>query len=172
MSNIGNASLWTCLHHMVILRTQNKITDFLMILAWASPFNLVHMVMFYIVRFTLMSSTRVNEFCWFLTQFWVMAFFGVQENAKYTSLVTTEQTQNICIQFVQTDRQIFYWKEKSHYRLICHRNERDICTCIYKIVNLLKSYDNIHGMTYTTKIMLSGIAEIKTGYNINDYYLK
>ena len=25
---------------MVILRNQNKITDFLMILAWASPFNL------------------------------------------------------------------------------------------------------------------------------------
>ena len=24
---------------MVILRTRNKITDFLMILAWASPFN-------------------------------------------------------------------------------------------------------------------------------------
>ena len=24
---------------MVILRSQNKITDFLMILAWASPFN-------------------------------------------------------------------------------------------------------------------------------------
>ena len=36
---------------------------------------------------------------------------------------------------------------------------------IYKIVNLLKSYDNIglHGMTYTTKIMLGGIAIIKTG---------
>ena len=29
----------TCLHHMVILRTRNKITDFLMILAWASPFK-------------------------------------------------------------------------------------------------------------------------------------
>ena len=27
------------LFNMVILRTQNKITDFLMILAWASPFN-------------------------------------------------------------------------------------------------------------------------------------
>ena len=27
---------------MVILRTRNKITDFLMILAWASPFNLHH----------------------------------------------------------------------------------------------------------------------------------
>ena len=26
---------------MVILRTRNKITDFLMILAWASPFNIV-----------------------------------------------------------------------------------------------------------------------------------
>ena len=35
---------------------------------------------------------------------------------------------------------------------------------IYKIVSLLKSYDNIHGMTYTAKIMLSGIAKIKTGY--------
>ena len=63
-------------------------------------------------------------------------------------------------------------EKKSHYRLICHRNERYICTCIYKIVNLLKSYDKMHGMTYTTKIMLSGIAKIKTGYfkNINDYY--
>ena len=34
-----SSSLWTCLHHMVILRSQNKITDFLMILAWASPFQ-------------------------------------------------------------------------------------------------------------------------------------
>ena len=38
-------SLCTCLHHMVILRTQNKITDFLMILAWASPFNSLPIVM-------------------------------------------------------------------------------------------------------------------------------
>ena len=45
---------------------------------------------------------------------------------------------------------------------------------IYVHVNLLKSYDNIHDMTYTTKIMLSGIAKIKTRYfdNINDHYLK
>ena len=58
---------------------------------------------------------------------------------------------------------------------MCDINEKDICTCIYKIVNLLKSYENIHGMTYITKIMLiwlSGIAKINTGYfnNINDYY--
>ena len=35
---------------MVILRTRNKITDFLMILAWASPFNstLVKMIKCYI----------------------------------------------------------------------------------------------------------------------------
>ena len=73
----------------------------------------------------------------------------------------------------QTDK-YFIDRKNSHYRLICHSNERDICTCIYKIGNLLKSYDNIHGITYTTKIMLSGIAIIKTGYldNINDYYLK
>ena len=30
---ICSSSLWTCLHHMVILRSQNKITDFFMILA-------------------------------------------------------------------------------------------------------------------------------------------
>ena len=41
--NFYSSSLWTCLHHMVILRSQNKITDFFfMILAWASPFNIVH----------------------------------------------------------------------------------------------------------------------------------
>ena len=28
---------------MVILRSQNKIIDFLMILAWASPFNTLYM---------------------------------------------------------------------------------------------------------------------------------
>ena len=38
--NFCRSSLWTCLHHMVIFRSQNKITDFLMILAWASSFNL------------------------------------------------------------------------------------------------------------------------------------
>ena len=38
---------------------------------------------------------------------------------------------------------------------------REISVHIYKIVNLLKSYDNIHSMTYITKIMLTGIA-IKT----------
>ena len=27
---------------MVILKTQNKITDFLMILAWASPFKIIN----------------------------------------------------------------------------------------------------------------------------------
>ena len=36
---ICSSSLCTCLHHMVILRTRNKITDFWMILAWASPFK-------------------------------------------------------------------------------------------------------------------------------------
>ena len=37
--NFCSSSLWTCLHHMVILRSQNKITDFLMILAWACPLS-------------------------------------------------------------------------------------------------------------------------------------
>ena len=74
-------------------------------------------------------------------------------------------TYDRCLNEAERNRQtdILLTKKKSHYRLICHRNERDICTCIYKIVSLLKSYDNIHGMTYTSKIMLSGIAKIKTG---------
>ena len=38
---ICSSSLCTCLHHMVILRTRNKITDFFMILAWASPFKIL-----------------------------------------------------------------------------------------------------------------------------------
>ena len=41
IKTLRGSSLWTCLHHMVILRSQNKITDFLMILAWASPFNMI-----------------------------------------------------------------------------------------------------------------------------------
>ena len=38
----------------------------------------------------------------------------------------------------QTDRQTdgyFIDRNKSHYRLICHSNKRDICTYIYKNVN-------------------------------------
>ena len=31
--NLHSSSLWKCLHHVVILRSQNKNTDFLMILA-------------------------------------------------------------------------------------------------------------------------------------------
>ena len=42
--------------------------------------------------------------------------------------------------------------------------EIEICTSIYNIVNLLKSYDNIHSMTYINKIMVTGIAIRNTGY--------
>ena len=31
LKNFCSSSLWTCLHHMVILRSQNKINDFFMI---------------------------------------------------------------------------------------------------------------------------------------------
>ena len=37
--NLCSSSLWTCLHHMAILISQNKITNFFMISAWASPFK-------------------------------------------------------------------------------------------------------------------------------------
>ena len=38
----------------------------------------------------------------------------------------------------QTDR-YFIDRNKSHYRLICHSNTRDICTCIYNNVSLLNA---------------------------------
>ena len=38
-SHTGYSIIWTYLHYMVILISQNRITDFFMILAWASPFN-------------------------------------------------------------------------------------------------------------------------------------
>ena len=40
---------------MVILRTRNKITDFLMILAWASPFK-------YILDFSILTTDISNHF--------------------------------------------------------------------------------------------------------------
>ena len=73
--------------------------------------------------------------------------------------------------------------DRQTYRLICHiyidlfvikMKDIYVHVCIDTIVNLFKSYDNIHRMTYTAKIMLGGIAKIITGYfdNINDYYFK
>ena len=84
------------------------------------------------------------------------------------SNITQNYTKGLFI-YTCYDRQ-----EESQSGLICHRNKREICTCIYKIGNLLKSYDNKHSMTYITKIMLTGIAIRNTAYynNINDYYLK
>ena len=40
--NFCSSNLWTSLDYMVILRSQNKITDFFMILAWANPFKGPH----------------------------------------------------------------------------------------------------------------------------------
>ena len=37
--NFCSSRLWTCLHHVVILRSQNKITYFFMILARLSGFE-------------------------------------------------------------------------------------------------------------------------------------
>ena len=39
LNNFWGSSLWTCLHYMVILRSQNNIKDFFMILAWLCCFN-------------------------------------------------------------------------------------------------------------------------------------
>ena len=54
--------LCTCLHHMVILRTRNKITDFLMILAWASPFNYIDREIISFVTLALKSGAHLQAF--------------------------------------------------------------------------------------------------------------
>ena len=65
----------------------------------------------------------------------------------------------------QTDRQTDrYFIDRKKVNPDLFVIELEICTCIYNIVNLLKSYDNIHSMSYTTKIMLTGIALRNTGY--------
>ena len=52
--------------------------------------------------------------------------------------------------------------KKSQYSLICHKNERiELCICIYKMVNLLKAHDNLHGIKDKIKIIIIGIAIVK-----------
>ena len=75
--------------------------------------------------------------------------------AYYLSLLHCYQTDR------QTDR---YFIDRKKVNPDLFVIEIEICTCIYNIVNLLKSYDNIHSMTYITKIMLTGIAIRNTGY--------
>ena len=75
-------------------------------------------------------------------------------NIQATILLYAPALLHLEYRYRQTD--ILLTEKKSKYRLICHRNVRDICTCLYKIVNLLKSYNNVHVMTYTSKIMLTG----------------
>ena len=53
---------------------------------------------------------------------------------------------------IQTDRH-----KENHYRRICHKNDR----MYMYMVNLLKSHDNLHGITFRIEIMLNGIAIIK-----------
>ena len=47
-----SSSLWTRLHHMAILRSQNKITDFLMILAWAVPLTIIIVSLKHITQYS------------------------------------------------------------------------------------------------------------------------
>ena len=76
-------------------------------------------------------------------------------------LMITQYSVNIKRIDRQTDR---YFIDRKKVNPDLFVIEIEICTCIYNIVNLLKSYDNIHSMTYITKIMLTGIAIRNTGY--------
>ena len=70
-----SSSLCTCLHHMVILRARNKITDFLMILAWASPFK--------------MSGSSVKNDCIYGIILWQSANFVSTPESKMNSYFPT-----------------------------------------------------------------------------------
>ena len=76
--------------------------------------------------------------------------------------IKPKTNQHMCrVGSYQTDR---YFIDRKKVNPDLFVIELEICTCIYNIVNLLKSYDNIHSMTYITKIMLTGIAIRNTGY--------
>ena len=81
--------------------------------------------------------------------------FNLQCQVCYDNTVLSVQL------YRQTDR---YFIDRKKVNPDLFVIEIEICTCIYNIVNLLKSYDNIHSMTYITKIMLTGIAIRNSGY--------
>ena len=56
-------------------------------------------------------------------------------HGKLFSVAVSKSMYAYMVYRLQTDR-YFIDRKKSHYRRICHSNERDICTCtcIYKIV--------------------------------------
>ena len=57
--------------------------------------------------------------------------------------------------YIQTDR--YFIDRKKVISDLFVIEMKKIYVHVYTIVNLLKSYDNIHGMTQITKIMVSGI---------------
>ena len=79
---------------------------------------------------------------------------------KPCSVTDRIREQYICyILCIQTDRQIFYWFNKSQYRLLCHKYIY-IYLSIFKMVSKV-TYTHIHGIAYIIKIMLSGTDMIK-----------
>ena len=59
LNNFCSSSLWTCLHHMVILRSQNKITNYLMILNLGMSFQCTCLFLF---RDTWLSPSLKNNY--------------------------------------------------------------------------------------------------------------
>ena len=81
---------------MVILRSQNKITDFLKILAWASPFNLLidytiyfewHIILTYIFLLSHISPCLLDdEVCSYLP----VALSSVRSNLLFLCAMTLQ----------------------------------------------------------------------------------
>ena len=60
---------------MVILRTRNKITDFFMILAWASPFKGGRQIVKSVFIFSPMLDTNVINLCQIAHKLWLLSLF-------------------------------------------------------------------------------------------------
>ena len=101
-----SSSLCTCLHHMVILRTRNKITGFLMILAWASPFN--YLAKIYQPYQTMWNiNINVNNSTLLLTVIWLC-----QSHISHSSPHTTKSMPITHESFITT-----------HYKIIKNNNQ-------------------------------------------------
>ena len=92
LNDFHNSSLWTCSHLMAILRSQNKNTDFFMILASLCRFNVPNYRSIIIVNITfldfhismqLISETRLFH------NFYELSFTGIDQNKEMLCILCT-----------------------------------------------------------------------------------
>ena len=74
---------------------------------------------------------------------------GQERRVYFPLLLRYETFLNVTI---QTDKYFIDIKKSHISNLLAIEMRKMLCKCIYKIVKLLKAYNNIYGMIYTIEI--------------------